>query len=85
MIDVRPSDEFFAGHIPYAMSLPLAELKAKLKQLPKDKEIVAYCRGPHCLFAVEAVRLLKRHGFKASRLEDGIQEWKAAGLSIQVA
>ncbi len=85
VIDVRPGDEFAAGHIPYAKSLPLAELKAKLKQLPKDKEIVAYCRGPHCLFAVEAVRLLKRHGFKASRLDDGVQEWKAAGLPIQVA
>lgn len=85
VIDVRPGDEFAAGHIPYAKSLPLAELKARLKQLPKDKEIVAYCRGPHCLFAVEAVRLLKRHGFKASRLDDGVQEWKAAGFSIHVA
>lgn len=85
VIDVRPGDEFAAGHIPYAKSLPLAELKAKLKQLPKDKEIVAYCRGPHCLFAVEAVRLLKRHGFKASRLDDGVQEWKAAGFPVQVA
>lgn len=85
VIDVRPGDEFAAGNIPYAKSLPLAELKAKLTQLPKDKEIVAYCRGPHCLFAVEAVKLLKRHGFKASRLDDGIQEWKAAGLPIQVA
>lgn len=85
VIDVRPSDEFASGHIPFAKSLPLAELKLRLKQIPKGKEIVAYCRGPHCLFAVEAVRLLKRHGFKASRLDDGVQEWKAAGLPLEAA
>lgn len=83
VLDVRPKDEFDSSHIPYALSVPLSELKAKLKQLPKNKEIVAYCRGPYCLLAVEAVRFLKKSGFKAVRLDDGVQEWKNAGLPIQ--
>jgi rhodanese-related sulfurtransferase len=83
VIDVRPRDEYDAAHLPFAISLPLDELKAKLKQLPKDKEIVAYCRGPYCLMAVEAVHLLKRLGFKAIRLDDGVREWRSAGLPIQ--
>ncbi len=82
VLDVRPRDEFDSAHIPFAISLPLEELKAKLKHLPKDKEIVAYCRGPYCLLAVEAVRFLKRRGFKAARLDDGIREWQSAGLPI---
>jgi rhodanese-related sulfurtransferase len=82
LLDVRPEDEFQAGHLPYAKSIPLAELKSRLSKLPKNKEIVAYCRGPHCLFAVEAVRLLKKSGHKAKRLDDGVQEWKAAGFPI---
>ncbi len=82
LLDVRPEDEFLAGHLPYAKSIPLAELKSRLSKLPKNKEIVAYCRGPHCLFAVEAVRLLKKSGHKAKRLDDGVQEWKAAGFPI---
>lgn len=85
LIDVRPSDEFLAGHLPHAKSIPLSDLRVKLKQLPKGKEIVAYCRGPHCLFALEAVKLLRSRGYKARRLEDGVFEWKAAGLPIQVA
>ena len=83
VIDVRPRDEYEAAHLPFAVSLPLDELKVKLKQLPKNKEIVAYCRGPYCLMAVEAVHLLKRQGFKAIRLDDGVREWKSAGLPIQ--
>lgn len=83
VIDVRPRDEYESAHLPYAISLPLSELKAKLKQLPKSKEIVAYCRGPYCLMAVEAVQLLKRRGFKAIRLDDGVREWKSAGFPIQ--
>jgi rhodanese-related sulfurtransferase len=85
VIDVRPGDEFLSAHIPFAISLPLDELKAKLKTLPKNKEIVAYCRGPYCLLSADAVQLLKRHGYKASRLDDGIQEWKSRGLPIQFA
>ena len=83
VIDVRPRDEYESAHLPFAISLPLEELKSKLKQLPKDKEIVAYCRGPFCLMAVEAVQLLKRQGFKAVRLDDGVSEWRSAGLPVQ--
>jgi len=83
VIDVRPEVEFAAGHLPYARSLPLAELKKRLKQLPKDKPVVAYCRGPFCMMAKDAVSLLKKHGYRASRLEDGIAEWRARGLPIE--
>lgn len=82
VLDVRPSDEFEASHLPFAISVPLEELKAKLKTLPKSKEIVAYCRGPYCLMSVEAVRLLKAKGYRAFRLEDGVREWKTVGLSL---
>lgn len=82
ILDVRPRDEYEAAHLPFAVSLPLEELKAKLKQIPKHKEIVAYCRGPYCLFAVEAVRFLKSKGYKAVRLDDGIQDWKTAGFPV---
>lgn len=85
VIDVRPEDEYRAAHLPYAVSIPLSELKSKLAKLPKNKEIVAYCRGPHCVFAVEAVRLLKKSGFQAKRLDDGVNEWKAAGMPLNVA
>jgi len=82
VIDVRPKDEFEAAHLPYAISVPLAEIKGHLKKLPKSKKIVAYCRGPYCLFAKEAVALLKRRGFKAVHLRDGVQEWKTAGQAV---
>jgi len=82
VIDVRPEEEFVAGHLPYARSLPLAELKTRLKQLPKDKPVVAYCRGPFCLMAKDAVALLQKHGFRAQHLEDGVAEWRARGLPI---
>lgn len=85
VIDVRPEDEYRAARLPYAVSIPLSELKSKLAKLPKSKEIVAYCRGPHCVFAVEAVRILKRNGFQAKRLDDGVNEWKAAGMPVNVA
>jgi rhodanese-related sulfurtransferase len=85
IIDVRPNDEYLASHIPFAISLPLEQLKARLKSLPKNREIVAYCRGPYCLLAVEAVRLLKRYGFRAARLEDGIHDWKSHGLPVHPA
>lgn len=78
LIDVRPSDEYEAGHLPHAISIPITDLGKKIKSLPKDKEIVAYCRGPFCLFAQEAVDLLKKKGFTAFRLEDSVHEWKKA-------
>jgi len=83
VIDVRPEEEFAAGHLPYARSLPLAELKKRLKQLPKDKPVVAYCRGPFCLMAQDAVALLHKQGFRAQHLEDGVAEWRARGLPIE--
>lgn len=83
VIDVRPEEEFAAGHLPYARSIPLAELKKKLSALPTDREIVAYCRGPFCLMAKEAVALLQSHGYRAVRLPDGVAEWAAAGLPVE--
>lgn len=83
VIDVRPEVEFRAGHLPCARSLPLAELEHRLAELPADKEIVAYCRGPFCLLSDEAVQLLRERGFKAHRITDGVAEWAAEGLPIE--
>ena len=83
VIDVRPEVEFLAGHLPCARSLPLAELERRLAELPADKEIVAYCRGPFCLLSDEAVQLLRERGFKAHRINDGVAEWAAEGLPIE--
>ena len=76
LIDVRPEDEFNAGHIPNAVSIPLAQLKKRLKELPKNKTIIAYCRGPLCVMSADAVKLLIQKKFKAIRMEDGFVEWK---------
>jgi ArsR family transcriptional regulator len=83
VLDVRPKDEFSEGHLPGARNIPLAELTRRLNELPKKVEIVAYCRGPYCVFAYEAVAALRAKGFRASRLEDGFPEWKAAGLPVE--
>ena len=83
VLDVRPAAEYEAGHIPGARSVPVGELR-RLRSLAKDTEIVAYCRGPYCVYADEAVRQLRRRGFAAKRLEDGYPEWKRAGLPIAV-
>lgn len=85
VLDVRPTEEYGAGHIPGALSVPLAELEQRLAELPRDQEIVAYCRGPYCVLAVEAVRLLREHGFRAVRLEDGIPDWRARGFDVATA
>jgi rhodanese-related sulfurtransferase/DNA-binding transcriptional ArsR family regulator len=85
LLDVRPEEEYQAGHVAGARSIPLTELKARLKELPKRKEIVAYCRGPYCVFADEAVALLRSHGRKATRLEAGFPDWKARGLPVITA
>jgi len=82
LIDVRPYEEYLAGHLPGARSVPLAELGSRLPDLPKGREIVAYCRGPYCMLAVEAVRRLTRKGRRARRLEDGVVEWRSAGLKV---
>jgi rhodanese-related sulfurtransferase/predicted transcriptional regulator len=85
VLDVRPEAEYTTSHLPYAQSMPLDELKKRLDDLPRDKPVVAYCRGPFCLMAVEAVELLNKKGFQAIRLEDGVAEWRAQGLPVEVA
>jgi len=82
ILDVRPLEEFKAGHIDGALCVPLNELEFMLAKLPKDKEIVAYCRGPYCVLSVEAVELLNEKGYHAVRLEEGFQEWRSIGLSV---
>lgn len=84
VLDMRPPEEYRAGHIPGAISVPLSELKHRLTELPRDREIVAYCRGPYCVLAVEAVDMLRAHGFKALRLEDGVPDWRARGFTVAV-
>jgi rhodanese-related sulfurtransferase/DNA-binding MarR family transcriptional regulator len=83
VIDVRPVEEYRAGHIPGALSVPVGQLKARLKELPKGREIVAYCRGPFCVMAAEAVELLREKGFKAHRLEHGVADWRARGWRVE--
>jgi len=83
VLDVRPVEEFRAGHLPRALSVPLEELEARMKDLPKDREIVAYCRGPYCVMAVEAVARLRQQGFRAVRLEMGVVDWLAEGLPVE--
>ena len=83
VLDVRPLEEYRAGHVPGALSIPVGELKARLKELPKDREVVAYCRGPYCVMAVEAVTLLREQGFKAQRLEQGVVDWRAHGWRVE--
>jgi rhodanese-related sulfurtransferase/DNA-binding MarR family transcriptional regulator len=84
VIDVRPAVEYEAGHVEGARSLPISELRRRLDSLPRDGELVAYCRGPFCVFADDAVRLLRRQGLEARRLEDGFPEWKRSGLPVMV-
>jgi rhodanese-related sulfurtransferase/predicted transcriptional regulator len=83
VLDVRPVEEYSAGHLPGAVNIPIHELQKRLKELPKRKEIIAYCRGPYCLMSYDAVSLLRKHGMKARRLEAGLPEWRAAGLPVE--
>jgi rhodanese-related sulfurtransferase len=82
VLDVRPEEEFASAHLPHARSLPVDELRKRLKELPKDVPVVAYCRGPFCLMSDEAVRLLQAHGYRARKTMDGVSEWQNAGLPI---
>lgn len=83
VLDVRPEPEFRAGHITGALSLPIGELRRRLRGVPKDSQVVAYCRGPYCVFADDAVRSLRRRGYRAARLQDGYPEWARAGLPVE--
>lgn len=85
ILDVRPEDEFLLGHIPGALNVPIEQLAARLAELPKDREIVAYCRGPYCVFSFEAETILRRQGFGVHRLEEGFPQWKAAGLPVELS
>ena len=82
VLDVRPAEEYRSGHIPGALSIPLKELERRLSDLPRERDIVAYCRGPYCVLAVEAVELLRARGFRAFRMEQGVQDWRAEGLPV---
>lgn len=82
VLDVRPPEEFDTAHLPFARSVPLTELAHRLAELPRDVEIVAYCRGPFCLMSDEAVKLLHEHGYRARKSFDGVSEWQAAGLPL---
>jgi ArsR family transcriptional regulator len=83
VLDVRPEDEFFLGHLPSAVNIPLGQLEKRFADLDPDNEIIAYCRGPYCILSYEAVAALRRRGFKVRRLEDGFPEWRAAGLPVE--
>jgi rhodanese-related sulfurtransferase/DNA-binding transcriptional ArsR family regulator len=83
VLDVRPEDEFGLGHLPGALNVPLSALERHLAELPRDREIVAYCRGPYCVLSFDAVATLRARGFRVRRLEDGYPEWKAAGLPVE--
>ncbi len=84
VLDVRPPEEYRAGHIPGAVSIPVKELRSHLAKLPRRREIVAYCRGPYCVLAIEAVKLLRAKGFRAVRMEHGVPEWRAKGFPVAV-
>jgi rhodanese-related sulfurtransferase len=83
VLDVRPEEEYRAGHIPGSLSVPVDTLEAVLQTLPRDREIVAYCRGPYCVFSDEAVALLRSRGYRASRLRQGLPDWRAAGMPVE--
>jgi rhodanese-related sulfurtransferase len=82
VIDVRPRGEYEAGHVPGALSVPVEELKRRLKDLPKSREVLAYCRGPYCVFSLDAVKALRKQGYSARRTDDGLPGWRLAGLPV---
>lgn len=85
VLDVRPPEEYRAGHLPGARSIPVSELRARWKELPRGRAVVAYCRGPFCVMAADAVALLRKHGFTAHRLDHGVADWRARGWPVEVA
>ncbi len=84
VVDVRPSEEYEAGHIPGALSVPVPELKRRLREVPKNREVIAYCRGRYCVYSLDAVRLLRKHGYRARRAYEGLPDWRAAGLPLEI-
>jgi rhodanese-related sulfurtransferase len=82
VIDVRPREEYLAGHVPRAASMPVVELRKRLKELPKGREVIAYCRGPYCVYSLDAVTLLRKKGYIARRAEPGYPDWQLAGLPV---
>lgn len=84
VVDARPLDEYEAGHIPGALSVPVAELRRRLAEIPKGREVIAYCRGPYCVYAVEMVTMLRKHGYQARRSEVGVTDWRAGGRPVEV-
>lgn len=84
VLDVRPAEEFNAGHIPGAVSVPFLLLKRRLKEMPKDREVIAYCRGRYCVYSLDAVTLLRKQGYEARRVENGMPDWRAAGFPVEV-
>jgi rhodanese-related sulfurtransferase len=85
VLDVRPPEEYAAGHLPGAVNIPVHELEKRLNELPRRREIIVYCRGPYCLMSYDAVALLRKKGVKARRLEAGLPEWRLAGLPVERA
>jgi rhodanese-related sulfurtransferase/DNA-binding transcriptional ArsR family regulator len=84
VVDVRPADEYEAGHIPGALSVPVSDLKRRLRELPKRREVIAYCRGKYCVYSLDAVTLLRKHGYRARRAHEGLPDWRAAGLPVEI-
>lgn len=82
LLDVRPEDEYASGHIPGALSIPVAQLRRRLAELPRSREIIAYCRGPYCVYAADAVEILQKHGYQARRTDEGLPDWRARGYPI---
>ena len=83
ILDVRPADEYEAGHIRGALSVPVPELKRRLREIPKNREVIAYCRGRYCVYSLEAVTVLRKHGYRARRAHEGLPDWRAAGLPVE--
>jgi rhodanese-related sulfurtransferase/DNA-binding transcriptional ArsR family regulator len=84
VVDVRPADEYEAGHIPGALSVPVSDLKRRLRELPKRREVIAYCRGKYCVYSLDAVTLLRKQGYWARRPHEGLPDWRAAGLPVEI-
>lgn len=84
VVDVRPAEEFRAGHIPGALSIPVPELKRRMREIPKNREIIAYCRGQYCVYSLDAVTLLRQNGYKARRAADGLPDWRVTGLPVEI-